>query len=626
MWVWAGLAMVISLLTRMALLVQARHDVSWDGSMLLGVGWGIFFDGVAALFVTGPWLLAGWLLPPVGWRQVRQWWVRGWAFLYAVALLFGGVAEWFFWDEFQVRFNFIAVDYLVWTQEVWGNINESYPMPWIWSGLAGCGAAVVWLLERAGALPWMVAGSDAFGRRALSFLGAVVLLAALAVGVRQSWLPAFPNQYNRELSKNGMFSFGAAFWEMEIDYNRFYRTLPGDAAFARARQRLVTSAAAAASSDPRELRRVITSQKEEKRWNVIVVCMESMSWDLMERGRNKQQLTPNLDRLSREGLFFSNLYATGTRTVRGMEALTLSLPPTPGQAILYRPRSTGLVTLGSLFTDRGYDCAFIYGGDGGFDYMNRYFAGNGYRVVDKPAWTKGEITFETSWGACDEDLFRKVLSEGDRAEAAGKPFHHFVMTTSNHRPFQFPAGKVRLKSDTGRHGAVLYADYAVGQLVEQARNHAWFDRTLFVFCADHCASSAGKTELDSRRYHIPAVVWGPALVPPQEYKALCSQIDLMPTVLGLMDWSYTTRFFGHDLLAAGSPKPKRAFISNYQKVALLGPKELVILKPRQESYQYVADLKTGGLTPATDLEAWLDDATAYYQSASWLFKSGGLAR
>jgi hypothetical protein len=100
----------------------------------------------------------------------------------------------------------------------------------------------------------------------------------------------------------------------------------------------------------------------------------------------------------------------------------------------------------------------------------------------------------------------------------------------------------------------------------------------------------------------------------------------MPTVLGLMDWSYTTRFFGHDLLAAGSPKPKRAFISNYQKVALLGPKELVILKPRQESSQYTANLKTGELTPATELGTWLDDATAYYQSASWIFKSGGLAR
>jgi phosphoglycerol transferase MdoB-like AlkP superfamily enzyme len=310
--------------------------------------------------------------------------------------------------------------------------------------------------------------------------------------------------------------------------------------------------------------------------------------------------------------------------VRGMEALTLSLPPTPGQAILYRPQSTGLVTLGSLFGERGYDCAFIYGGAGGFDYMNRFFGGNGYRVVDKPAWKKGEISFETSWGACDEDLYHKVLSEADLADAGGRPFHHFVMTTSNHRPFQFPDGEMRLKSDTGRHAAVLYADHAIGKFLDEARTHPWFERTLFVFCADHCASSAGRNELDVRRYRIPAIVWNPGLVPPREYAGLCSQIDLMPTVLGLMNWSYTTRFLGHDLLATGVPPPDRAFVSNYQKVALLGPRQLAILKPRREFSLYSVDLKSGSLTPAPEHGRWLDDAAAYYQTASWLFKSGGL--
>jgi len=625
-WVWAGLALAVSTLVRLALLVQARGDVSWGAPLMAGLAWGVFFDAVAAVFVAGPWLVLGWFLPPRGWAWGRRWFVRGVAFVYAGALLFGGVAEWFFWDEFQVRFNFIAVDYLVWTQEVWGNINQSYPMPAIWSGLALLSAAVVVGLERLGVLPWMVAGSDALGRRLLGWLAGAALIAALALGVRQAWLPAFANQFNRELAKNGMFSFGAAFWEMEIDYDRFYRTLPGDEAFVRVRQKLVTPAASSAGPDPRELRRVITREGEEKRWNVIVVCMESLSWDFMARGRDKNNLTPNLDRISREGLYFSNIYATGTRTVRGMEALTLSVPPTPGQAILYRPQSTGLVTLGSLFGERGYDCAFIYGGKGGFDYMNRFFGGNGYRVVDKPTWEKGEVSFETSWGACDEDLFRKVSSEGERAAAAGRPFHHFVMTTSNHRPFQFPDSEVRLKSDTGRHGAVLYADHAVGRFLEEARARPWFERTLFVFCADHCASSAGKTELDARRYRIPAIVWNPGLVPPREYAGLCSQIDLMPTVLGLMNWSYTTRFFGQDLLDPGTAKPERAFISNYQKLGLLGPKELVILKPRQEYSLYSADLKTGDLAPVPDLGPWLDDAAAYYQAASWLFKSGGLSR
>jgi hypothetical protein len=623
---WAGLAMAVSLGVRIILLLQARADISWGADLAAALLWGVFFDAVTSVFVAAPWLVLGWLMPPGGWGGARRWFVRVVACVYAAVLLFAAVAEWFFWDEFEVRFNFIAVDYLVWTQEVWGNINESYPMPAIWTGLALVSVSVAWGLEKLGLLPWIVAGRDAIGLRVATFLSGLVAVGVLAFGVRQAWLPAFGNQYNRELAKNGLFSFGAAFWEMEIDYDRFYRVLPGDEAFLRARRLLARTDAPPASSGPRDLRRVITHAEPEKRWNVILVCMESLSWDYMAKAKGAKSLTPQLDRLAAQGLTLSHCYATGTRTVRGMEALTLCLPPTPGQAILYRPQSTGLVTLGSLFGDRGYDCAFIYGGSGGFDYMNRYFGGNGYRVVDKPKWQSTDITFETSWGACDDDLFRKVCSEADRATGEGKPFHHFVMTTSNHRPFQFPEQGTGLHSDTGRSSAVRYSDQAVGRFIEHARQRPWFDRTLFIFCADHCASSAGKTELDARRYRIPAIIWNPGLVPARDYSGLCSQVDLMPTVLGLMSWSYTTRFFGQDLLAAGADPPNRAFISNYQKIALLGPRHLAILKPRRQFSLYEPSLDTGALAPLSEPGPWLDDAAAYYQAASWLFKSGGLRR
>lgn len=624
--VWSGLSLAVSLGVRLALLVQARGDVSWGPELMAALGWGLAFDAVVAVFVAAPWLLFGWLLPSGRWPAARHWYLRAVAWLYAVVLLFIAVAEWFFWDEFAVRFNFIAVDYLVWTQEVWGNINESYPMVAVWSGLALASAAAAWGLEKTGLLSWVAAGRDATRPRLAVFAAGVAAVAALAGGVRQAWLPSFANEYHRELAKNGLFSFGAAFWEMEIDYERFYRVLPGDESRVRVRPLLARADAPPASAEARDLSRQVTRAAPEKRWNVIVVCMESLSWEFTGKARGARSLTPQLDRLAREGIYFSNCYATGTRTVRGMEALTLSLPPTPGQAILYRPQSTGLVTLGSHFGDRGYDCAFLYGGSGSFDYMNRFFGGNGYRVVDKPAWKPGEITFETSWGACDDDLFRKVCSEADRATAEGRPFHHFVMTTSNHRPFQFPEQGTGLRSDTGRKSAVRYADVAVGRFVEQVRRRPWFDRTLLVFCADHCSSSAGKTELDVRHYRIPAIIWNPGLVAAQEYAGLCSQIDLMPTVLGLMNWNYTTRFFGQDLLVPGAVPPERAFVSNYQKIALLGPRHLAILKPRREYSLYEPSLETGALTPIRDAGSWLDDAVAYYQSASWLFRSGGLRR
>jgi hypothetical protein len=186
------------------------------------------------------------------------------------------------------------------------------------------------------------------------------------------------------------------------------------------------------------------------------------SFDSMTYVGKRTGYTPNLDRLAKESLFFENLYATGTRTVRGMEALTLNLPPTPGQAVIYRPEGTDLTTTFSPFLDRGYDCAFFYGGDGRFDYMNRYFSTAGCRIMDVNAWKPEDLTFKTAWGACDEDLFNKTISEADACHEADKPFHFFCMTTSNHRPFDFPAGRIDETPTGKRKPAVKYADWAIG--------------------------------------------------------------------------------------------------------------------------------------------------------------------
>lgn len=622
----ALLTLSISTITRLALLAVARDVVTWDISVAGALASGFCFDVVVAIFATAAWWIIVLAAPPSSQPRGQRRFLGIAIFLYAAAIGFIAVAEWFFWDEFQARFNFIAVDYLIWTQEVWGNIGESYPMPWIVAGLVVFSVAVWWGLQAAGVIRWAVAGRDGWKARFTASVTAFVFIVPIGVIVKQSWLPTFANQYHSELAKNGMFSFGAAFWAMEIDYDRFYRTLPEAEAIARIRALLDTPAAPIQTGAACPVTRRIAREGPELKWNVLLVCMESLSADFMDRFGKKKHLTPNLNRLADEGLVFSKLYATGTRTVRGMEALTLSLPPTPGQAILYRPRSEGLRTIGTLFAERGYECSFIYGGNGRFDYMNRYFGSTGYEVLDKPAWQPGDVTFETSWGACDEDAFRVAIKRADRAHAEGKPFHHFIMTTSNHRPFQFPEGRIARASDTGRAGAVMYSDYAVGRLVAEASNHPWFDHTIFVFVADHCASSAGKEELDCSRYHIPAIVWNPLLIKPRAYDELCSQIDLMPTIFGLLNWSYESLFYGHDVLAAGPQPDKihRAFISNYQKIALLTPQSLVILKPPRECSHYDVKLKTGELHPNPGLPSLESDAIGYYQTASWLFRSGAL--
>ena len=627
-----GLFFAFSLVARVALVVTAHAELGFTASLVGAFSVGILYDFAAGVFAAAPWLLLGIVFPE---RLLGKAWAR--CILAALAVAYSGIlvfittAEWFFWDEFGARFNFIAVDYLIWTQEVWGNISESYPMGVIIPAIVLVAVFVVWCMKRAGLFGFVKRSPTTLRHRAIGL--AILLIVPFLTNrlVSQSAIPAFANQYDTEIAKNGCWAFFAAFQQMELDYKRWYIELPEEQALADARALLTTANDKSASDAPDDLTRVITKSGEEKQWNVILVCMESLSSDYMSYVGNTEGITPNLDRLRENSIFFENLYATGTRTVRGMEALTLNLPPTPGQAIIYRPEGTDLKTTFGPFLDRGYDCGFFYGGDGRFDYMNRYFSTAGCRIVDANAWDEKDTTFKTSWGACDEDLFNKTIAEADKDHAKGKPFHFFCMTTSNHRPYDFPAGRIDLPSHGGSRHAVKYADWCIGDLIEKASGKPWFANTIFVIVSDHCARSAGKEDIDVTNYRIPGMIYNPGLVGTKKITALSSQIDIMPTLFGLLNWNYTTLSFGHDYLSPSSAAlPQRSFVSNYQKIAMITPDTMTILKPNKKHSSYACDLISGELTPMDPQNdkkaALLHDTTVYYQSASWLFNSGKLKR
>ncbi|MGC3958245.1 MAG: sulfatase-like hydrolase/transferase [Verrucomicrobiota bacterium] len=566
--------LTIALLTRVALLGQGFHLIDIQPIKLVTVFLtGSLYDLATVSYASIPLILVAVLLPQ-HWFATR--WFRGLTIAGFVALLylllFGAVAEWFFWDEFTSRFNFIAVDYLIYTTEVIGNIRESYPMPLIFGLLTLSVAGIFYLLWKMNFLQRWFAATESWttGRRP----GALWLLVPLAFhfSLSNQCVPEFGNVYNQELARNGLYSFFAAFWDNSLNYERFYPTLPTADAFRLAKASLGAATTLGSTTNNCDITRTISDPLPEKHWNVIQITVESLSAKFLGRFGDTNGLTPHLDKIFDESLVFTNLYATGTRTVRGMEALTLCVPPTPGQSIVRRPHNDNLFSVGSLFRSRGYDTAFIYSGYGYFDNMNAFFAANGYRVVDRTSVAKSDITYATVWGACDEDLFRWTLREADAAFAAGKPFHHFVMTTSNHRPFGFPAAKVALPTGH-REGAVQYTDYALGKFLETAQTKPWFTNTLFIIVGDHCASAAGKTALPIPGYHIPAIVWNPKLIAPQQVGILCSQIDLLPTVFGLMDWSYDSRFYGKDVLRM-APDEQRAFISTYQRLGYVRPGKL----------------------------------------------------
>ena len=241
-------------------------------------------------------------------------------------------------------------------------------------------------------------------------------------------------------------------------------------------------------------------------------------------------------------------------------------------------------------------------------------------MVDRAAVAAADITFANAWGACDEDLLRWTLREADAAHATGKPFHHFVMTTSNHRPYTYPEGRIDLPSKAaGRAGGVKYTDYAIGEFLREAATKPWFKDTIFVIVADHCGSSAGKTELPVEKYRIPLLIYAPGgQIAPGRIDTLMSQIDVPPTLLGLLHWSYSSRFFGLDVRRI-DPAQGRALIGNYQKLGLLSGESFTVLKPVRQRSAYRYDFATMKLTPATPDDALTAQAIAQYETASYLY-------
>ena len=417
------------------------------------------------------------------------------------------LSEWVFWDEFGSRFNFIAVDYLVYTHEVIGNIWESYPVGRLLAVLALPAVLAVWLSRRAISRGLTAPTTWRSRWMTAALLLAVPLLVFRFVSTEQK--DRSDNTQANELAGNGIYEFFAANRNNELDYERFYTTLPQAEAFATVRSLLADSGASVAGETPLRLARHVVAGARPEKLNVVLVSVESLGSEFIGELGNTEQITPELDRLSRESLFFTNVYATGNRTVRGLEALSLSIPPTPGQSILKRPKNEEMFSLGAVLEDEGYDCKFVYGGYGYFDNMGYFFAHNDYAVVDRTALDKADIHYENIWGVADEDLFTLSLREADKSAADGKPFFLHVMTTSNHRPYTYPEGRIDIPSGSGRQGAVKYTDYAIGKFLREARTKPWFDNTVFVIVADHGASARGTTDIPVERYRIPLWIYSP---------------------------------------------------------------------------------------------------------------------
>ena len=611
------------LILRVVLALNIGLGAMQFGEILGAFAKGLWFDVAALAYLVVPWLISSILLPNrwrhLAWVNKARWLV---AFLATFGLIFGAVSEFIFWQEFTTRFNFIAVDYLIYTNEVIGNIRESYPVPLILTGIALLVAGLLFIASRFVRFD----NRPKTTKNKLALLATAIALPVLSYQTTNVDQMEFSkNAYANELSGNGIFSFSAAARRNELDYDKFYRTIPqaqADAILASnglARQPL----SQALQSEPQLETKAIGPFKRRPK-NVVLISVESLSADYLGTYGNQENLTPTLDKIAKEGLVFDKIFATGTRTVRGLDALSLGTPPIPGQAIVHRPNNEHLATVGEFLEAQSFYTFFIYGGYGMFDNMNAYFRGNDYKVIDRTDFDAKSIQAENVWGVDDESLFNNAIKAIDDNVKNATPFFAHIMTTSNHRPFTFPEGKIDLPQGK-RAGAVKYTDYAIGKLIENARTKPWFNDTLFIIVADHCSSAAGKTKLPVDKYHIPLIFYAPDMLPAGHYPRMASQIDIAPTVMHLLGAKGEHHFFGENLFKpAENQTAPRAFLSNYQELGYYKNDTLIVLSPKQKAEAFQVNPKTLESTPASMNETLLREAIAYYQTASRAYKTGAL--
>ncbi|WP_434664506.1 LTA synthase family protein [Aeromonas sp. NJAU223] len=577
--------------------------------------WGV--PAVFTLLLAGPHALGR------AWMQL----IRLWLTLGLWLMLFLEISTPSFVTEYGVRPNRLYVEYLIYPKEVlamlWAGRKGELLLALVFS--TGVLAGGWWLggrLIRGLSFPrWYLRPAFALLILAIGFLGARSSLGHRALNPAMVAFASDP--LINALVVNSSYSLFFAIKQMGAEENasEFYGELPQQRIL-----ELVREEGGRPSQDFNSETLPSQSFNEAshtgKPKNLVILLQESLGAQFVG-SLGGLPLTPNIDALSKEGWAFNQLYATGTRSVRGIEAVLTGFTPTPAQAVVKLGKSqTNFFTIADLLRQRGYSTSFIYGGESHFDNMRSFFLGNGFSHIVEQKDFKNPV-FEGSWGASDEDLMAKADETFRALSKEGKPFFSLVFSSSNHDPFEFPDGRIDLyeQPKQTRNNAAKYADYAVGEFFKKARASDYWKDTLFLVIADHDSRVGGASLVPIPRFHIPGVIVGEGITPRQDPR-IVSQIDMAPTLLSLMGISADYPMLGKDLTQMPADWPGRALMQYDKNFALMRGNDVVILQPERAPEGYEYDPASQRLTPAAQPDAMKEAALGLVLWGSLAYQQG----
>jgi phosphoglycerol transferase MdoB-like AlkP superfamily enzyme len=622
----------------LVLLSGARLALSlWHGDAVSAVhGWGqVLLQGVRVDIATlcllyGFAAIGAVLLPRSGWAgKVWTTALRVWLVLATCVLAFMELATPDFMTEYGLRPNRLFVEYLIYPREVANTLIKGHAFSLV------LGIVVVALV---GWASWRLAGKllarplVVRTHPLLRLVAAFVLLLVAFVGVRSTvgHRPLNPAMVAfsvdptvNVLPLNSFYS--AAYASLDLlrasDSSRLYGNMPLDQVVAELRADGGLPAEAYVSKTLPTLA-VRPPAYQGRPRNLVIVLEESLGAQFIG-SLGGLPLSPNYDRLSSQGWALDHLYATGTRSIRGIEAVVTGFTPTPAQAVVKQPRSQrDFFTLAELLGRRGYDTTFFYGGESHFDNMRGFFLGNGFdRIIDQDDYV--DPTFTGSWGVSDEDLFAKADTEFRAMQAQGKPFFGLVFSSSNHDPFEFPDGRIDLyeQPKQTRNNAAKYADYAIGEFFKKAMASPYWNDTVFLVVADHDSRVFGKNLVPISNFHIPGLILGGGVAPRRDDR-IVSQVDLAPTLLSLIGVGDATPMIGQDLTNPAHLQPGRALMQYDRNFALMQGKDVVILQPGKPAASFRYDTKADQLTPVAPLPELTRAALAHALWGTQAYEQG----
>lgn len=624
------------------LFALARALLLWRNADLVGAipprdialafGIGFRFDLIMACYALAPVVLA--MLLPAGLAQRR--WCNIWLALCALLYSFLAALELDFYHEFHARLNSMVFQYIKEDPKtVVSMLWYGFPVLRYFALCGGLTVLAVYAIARIDhATRWPQLRAANYGRRLAVALLLIFVTAAAVRGTFRSgpplrWADAYktPHLFTNHLALNGAFTLmKAAQQELFDDRNNpWLKQMPAAAALALVRKYWVAPQESLLQPQTLPLYRRFTAPANKPASpfrNVVLIIDESFSAQRTGIFGNTQNITPRFDALAREGLLFDHFFSQGTHTHQGMFATMACFPNLPFyEYLMKQPEGANNFSgLTKVLAERNYQSLYVYNGDFAWDNQYGFFrAQNMQRFIGRHDFVNPRFSDRT-WGVSDEDMFDRGFEEIAQLQDGGKPYFAVLQTLSNHAPYalppQLPIEPVLVNGQRDEHlTAMRYNDYALGAFfdrikkVDRIKKRGNFDDTLFVFLGDHGFGGGDQvTDIDLWRFHVPLLIWGKGIQ--QQYGAersvVGSQVDVVPTIMGILGGDYEHHCWGRDLLALAPDDRGRAIIkpsgSDYTTAIIDGDTIMVVppnASPRLYEYSTRPHLQA---TPITDAE------------------------